>query len=40
MTGYNFNENEGFGKARCRYNNTYEMNATVIDFNTLYCDSA
>jgi hypothetical protein len=29
----------GFGKAKCIFNNTVRMNATIIDETTLYCDS-
>jgi hypothetical protein len=39
ITGQNFGENNGFGKAACKYNGTYEMNATVISNDTMYCDS-
>jgi hypothetical protein len=39
VTGTNFLENNGFGKAQCKFNETYFTNATVIDTNTLYCDS-
>jgi hypothetical protein len=38
-TGKNFGENNGFGKAACRFNKTYSMNATVISNDTMYCDS-
>lgn len=46
MTGYtqftimgkNFIEN-GFGNTKCIFNNTIYMNATVIDKNTLVCNS-
>jgi hypothetical protein len=40
VTGTNFNENYGdFGKAVCQFNGTYQTNATVVDSNSLYCDS-
>lgn len=39
VTGNNFNENDGFGKAVCQFNGTYTTNATVVDANTLWCDS-
>lgn len=29
----------GFGKAKCIFNGTIVMNATIIDKNNLYCDS-
>ena len=29
----------GVGKAKCIYNSTYHMNATVLDFNTMVCDT-
>jgi len=38
VRGRNFIE-FGFGKARCIFNGTYEMNATVTDPTTLYCDT-
>jgi len=39
ITGKNFGENNGFGKAACRFNGTYSTNATVITNDTMYCDS-
>lgn len=39
ITGINFQENNGFGKALCRFNGTYDTNATVVDTNSLWCDS-
>lgn len=39
VTGNNFNENDGFGKAVCSFNGTYQTNATIVDMNTLWCDS-
>jgi hypothetical protein len=39
ITGNNFNENDGFGKATCQFNGTYTTNATVVDMNTMWCDS-
>lgn len=39
VTGTNFLENNGFGKALCQFNGTYTTNATVVDVNTLWCDS-
>jgi hypothetical protein len=39
VQGSNFKELNGFGVARCRFNKTYETNATVIDENLMYCDS-
>ena len=38
VLGKNFVEQQ-FGKATCVYNNTIFMNATVIDSNTIICDS-
>jgi hypothetical protein len=38
VMGSNFME-FGFGQAKCIYNLTLQMNATVIDSNTLVCDS-
>ena len=29
----------GLGKAKCIFNGTYFMNATVLDFNTMVCDT-
>jgi hypothetical protein len=37
VTGNNFNEMGGFGKAMCQFNGTYQT--TVVDMNTLWCDS-
>ena len=31
VTGNNFNENDGFGKATCQFNGSYTTNATVVD---------
>lgn len=28
----------GFGKVKCLFNGTH-MNATIVDDNTIYCDS-
>jgi hypothetical protein len=28
----------GFGMAKCVFNMTYQMNATIIDSNTIVCD--
>jgi hypothetical protein len=39
IQGTNFLENNGFGKAQCKFNETYFTNATVVDVNTLWCDS-
>jgi plexin A len=39
VTGTNFLENNGFGKAQCKFNETYFTNATIVDTNTLWCDS-
>jgi hypothetical protein len=39
IQGTNFIENNGFGKAQCRFNETYYTNATVVDSNTMWCDS-
>lgn len=39
VTGTNFLENNGFGKALCKFNESYTTNATVVDVNTLWCDS-
>jgi hypothetical protein len=39
VTGNNFNEDNGFGKATCQFNGSYTTNATVVDSNTLWCDS-
>jgi hypothetical protein len=36
--GKNFQE-FGFGKAKCIFNGTYYMNATVVDKSKIYCDS-
>jgi len=30
---------QGFGKAKCFFNNTLAMNATVISPTTIYCNS-
>jgi hypothetical protein len=38
IRGKNFVE-IGFGVAKCIFNSTYRMNATVLDSNTLVCDS-
>lgn len=38
VIGRNFNEH-GFGNAKCVFNNTIFMNATVQDKNTMICDS-
>jgi hypothetical protein len=38
VKGKNFVE-FGFGKAKCIFNNTYWMNATVVDKTKIYCDS-
>jgi|DEB0MinimDraft_12_1074336.scaffolds.fasta_scaffold02929_8 hypothetical protein len=38
VSGSNFKE-MGFGKAKCIFNETLFMNATVIDSTTLVCDS-
>lgn len=32
-------ENDGFGKAQCKFNESYYMNATIIDTNTMWCDT-
>jgi hypothetical protein len=29
----------GFGKVKCIFNNTYYMNATILDSETIKCDS-
>ena len=39
ITGNNFLENDNFGKAICSFNGSYNTNATVIDENSLWCDS-
>lgn len=39
ITGYNLAENNGFGKAQCKFNETYFTNATVVDDNAMWCDS-
>lgn len=39
VKGSSFIENNGFGKAKCLFNNTYYTNATVLDSMTMYCDS-
>ena len=39
VVGSNFIENNGFGKAQRKFNETYFTNATVVDTNTLWCDS-
>jgi hypothetical protein len=38
VRGKNFIE-FGFGSAKCIFNNTFMMNATVIDDGTIYCDT-
>jgi plexin A len=38
ITGKNFNENN-FGKGACKFNETYTTNATIVDANTMWCDS-
>jgi len=38
MVGSHFVE-QGFGKAKCVFNSTIFMNATVVDKSTVYCDS-
>lgn len=38
VTGTNFAEGD-FGKAMCMFNGTYSTNATIVDMNTLWCDS-
>jgi hypothetical protein len=29
----------GFGKVKCIFNNTYYMNATILESDTIVCDS-
>lgn len=38
ISGKNFID-MGFGKVKCIFNNTYHMNATIIDSETINCDS-
>ena len=38
VRGKNFVE-QGFGLAKCIFNGTYHMNATVLDANTMVCDT-
>ena len=38
VRGKNFIE-QGFGKAKCIFNETIRMNATVVDEQTIICDS-
>jgi hypothetical protein len=38
VTGSNF-EPMGFGLAKCIFNSTYRMNATILDPNRIVCDS-
>jgi len=38
VEGENF-VNMGFGRAKCIFNNTYHMNATIMENNLIKCDS-